>query len=217
MATHRPASRSKLPLQMGALTLVVSLLIGACTNGINAQTAADEREPATSTTVESSGEPSATTRPGSEIPVNPGDTPEDSSDPSSSTPDDTFPEFTIPELTTPDGGPLTVPEFTIPDLTTPDGTPLTIPEVDQACIDSATAFANLTLDGLQNGEGYQDAKQQLAEDLPAELQDELTTITDAYDKLHDEGFLGAADALASDEFTNAINDLGEWLTAGCPS
>jgi hypothetical protein len=197
---------------MGGITLVVSLLIGACTNGINAQTAAEEREPATSTTVESSGEPSATTRPGSEIPVNPGDTPEDSSDPSSSNPDDSDPDTSTDPF--PDD---TFPEFTIPELTTPDGTPLTIPEVDEACVDSATAFANLTLDGLQNGEGYQDAKQQLAEDLPAELQDELTTITDAYDKLHDEGFLGAADALASDEFTNAINDLGEWLTAGCPS
>lgn len=220
---HPPIRQRRTSLATAVAFAAAAFLVGACTNGIADEDASrrSEAESTTSTATTRSGsrgEPSNTSTDGpeSEIPVNPGQTPGEvieetldsiAEDTGISIPDVSFPDVSLPDLD--------VPDFTIPDLTTPDGTPITIPDFDQQCLDNAEAFANLTIQGFDGGSEYDQAKAELEDSLPQELQDELSTIVGAYDKLHEEGFLGAADALASDEFTTAITDMSQWLSGGC--
>ena len=195
--------------------ITVAVVIGGCSNDVDVRAASDRTTTTTTTTrPESSLEPSEReTTGGSDSETGTGG----GNDTGNETVDSILDEIgiEIPDLTIPE---VSLPDLSIPEMTMPDGLPLTIPQIDGElgdCVELGLDFAKLAVGGLSSGTDTSDSEARLKAALPADLQDDLKIVIDAYQRMNDEGLLEGIDVLTDESFNNANNAIGDWLTKNC--
>src|SRR3954452_479900 len=154
--------------------------------------------------------------------------------PSAATPDESIPDISVPDISIPD---ISIPDFSIPDISIPD---ISIPDIS---IPTDFSFpANMSDDCKNFYEGIASAMtggdkktfdnlatamDNLRDDVPEELRDDMDVVADAYAKLadiyakHDYNFAKAAtdpdlqQFFTDTKFSEASNNITEWLQSEC--
>jgi len=119
--------------------------------------------------------------------------------------------------TTTDGGGLDVPDPTIPDLTIPDDVGDTVGKVSD-CSDVVLAYTQLAITVLQGDGAQAQVDEVLAKvkpKVPADLQDDLKVVGDAYAKAAKVGIVKAPQVLDEPGFRKANKAIGDWLSKEC--
>ena len=125
------------------------------------------------------------------------------------------PRPTAPSTT--ESGGLDTPDLTIPDLTIPGDVGDTVGKVSD-CSDVVLAYTQLAITVLQ-GEGAQaqvdEVLAKVRPKVPADLQDDLKVVGDAYAKAAKVGIVKAPQVLDEPGFRTANKAIGDWLSKEC--
>jgi len=119
--------------------------------------------------------------------------------------------------TTTDGRGTELPDPTIPDLTIPDDVGDTVGKVSD-CSDVVLAYTQLAITVLQGDGAQAQVDEVLAKvrpKVPADLQDDLKVVGDAYAKAAKVGIVKAPQVLDEPGFRKANKAIGDWLSKEC--
>lgn len=136
---------------------------------------------------------------------------------------DSFPDITFPDITFPD---ITFPEISIPDISLPEG-------LSPECVAIATNVYGLATlyTGQLGRDGVDKIMDKIADDMPADLQDEVDLVrdglgdfADAMDEFdgdltkafQDPEVQAAAERLDNSEFNDAFDAIAAEYTKTCP-
>jgi hypothetical protein len=122
-----------------------------------------------------------------------------------------------PTTTTPDPSDPDLPDLTIPDLTIPGEVGDTVGKISD-CSDVVLAYTQLAITVLQ-GDQAQAAVDEVLDKVrpkvPADLQDDLKVVGDAYAKAAKVGIVKAPQVLDEPDFRKANKAIGDWLSKEC--
>ena len=122
-----------------------------------------------------------------------------------------------PTTTTTSPDEFELPDLTIPDLTIPDEVGDTVEQISD-CSDVVLAYTQLAITVLQ-GDGAQakvdEVLAQVKPKVPADLQDDLKVVGDAYAKAAKVGIVKAPQVLDEPGFRRANKAIGDWLSKEC--
>ena len=125
------------------------------------------------------------------------------------------PRPTVP-TTAPSGG-SGAPDLTVPDISVPGDAGDAVGKVSD-CSDVVLAYTQLAITVLQ-GEGAQaqvdEVLAKVKPKVPADLQDDLQVVGDAYAKAAKVGIVKAPQVLDDPEFRTANKAIGDWLSKEC--
>lgn len=134
--------------------------------------------------------------------------------------DSASPEVTSaprPTTTTTSPDEFDLPDLTIPDLTIPDEVGDTVDQISD-CSDVVLAYTQLAITVLQ-GDGAQakvdEVLAKVKPKVPADLQDDLKVVGDAYAKAAKVGIVKAPQVLDEPGFRKANKAIGDWLSKEC--
>ena len=119
--------------------------------------------------------------------------------------------------TTAAGDELDLPDITIPDITIPGDVGDTVGKVSD-CSDVVLAYTQLAITVLQGDDAQAQVDEVLAKvrpKVPADLQDDLKVVGDAYAKAAKVGIVKAPQVLDEPEFRTANKAIGDWLSKEC--
>ena len=122
-----------------------------------------------------------------------------------------------PTTTTTDAGDLDLPDITIPDFTIPDEVGDTVGQISD-CSDVVLAYTQLAITVLQGDGAQAQVDEVLAKvrpKVPADLQDDLKVVGDAYAKAAKAGIVKAPQVLDEPGFRKANKAIGDWLSKEC--
>lgn len=122
-----------------------------------------------------------------------------------------------PTTTTTSPDEFELPDLTIPDLTIPDEVGDTVDQISD-CSDVVLAYTQLAITVLQ-GDGAQakvdEVLAKVKPKVPADLQDDLKVVGDAYAKAATVGIVKAPQVLDEPGFRKANKAIGDWLSKEC--
>lgn len=122
-----------------------------------------------------------------------------------------------PTTTTTSPDEFDLPDLTIPDLTIPDEVGDTVDQISD-CSDVVLAYTQLAITVLQ-GDGAQakvdEVLAKVKPKVPADLQDDLKVVGDAYAKAAKVGIVKAPQVLDEPGFRKANKAIGDWLSKEC--
>lgn len=122
-----------------------------------------------------------------------------------------------PTTTTTSPDDFELPDITIPDLTIPDEVGDTVDQISD-CSDVVLAYTQLAITVLQGDGAQAQVDEVLAKvkpKVPADLQDDLKVVGDAYAKAAKVGIVKAPQVLDEPGFRKANKAIGDWLSKEC--